>query len=181
MCCISLEAPSTETSKVESKLRDGIWLGIVDRTEEAIIGTEHGIVKCRTVKRRPEGQQWSREALEKTKGTVQQPVPGSHNDRIPTGIVGEDDKPVRTTASRAPKDVPPRSQPSTRLAKAPRAMKIFIKDVEKYGATPGCQACTEILIGRDRGKGTAKYIVPHSEDCRARMKMEMSQDPIDRG
>lgn len=114
---LPLETPSTEENKVENKLRDGIWLGVVDRTEGAIVGTEHGTIKCRTVKRRPEGQQRSREALEAMKGTVQQPAPGSQSDRIPTRIVDDENKPVRARASGTPKDTPPRSQPSTRLAK----------------------------------------------------------------
>merc|ERR1711884_455313 len=84
---LPLEASNTADHKVESKMIDGIWLGILDRTEEAIIGTEHGVVKCRTIRRRPVGQQWSGDAITKMKGTVQQLTPGVLSDHIPTGIV----------------------------------------------------------------------------------------------
>ena len=45
------------------------------------------VVKCRTTRRRPEGQQWSKEAIQKMKGSVQQLVPGIESDRIPIGRV----------------------------------------------------------------------------------------------
>ena len=30
--------------------RLGVWLGTIERTEEAIIGTTRGVIKCRTVR-----------------------------------------------------------------------------------------------------------------------------------
>ena len=73
----------------------------------------------------------------------------------------------------------PASQPSTRLAKAPRALKIFAKDAHKYGATPGCRACTEVLLGKNEGKCVSSYIVPHNDDCRAKMAIAMREGPVD--
>merc|ERR1711884_518075 len=92
---LPLDAPSTEENKIETRMKDGVWLGIIDRTEEVLVGTKHGVVKCRTIKRRPPGQQWSGTALEEMKGTVQQPVPGVSNDRVPTGIVDDEGIPVK--------------------------------------------------------------------------------------
>ena len=43
-----------ERAKIAKTLMNGIWLGIKGRTGEHIIGTERGIVKAYTVKRRPE-------------------------------------------------------------------------------------------------------------------------------
>ena len=59
-------------------------------------------------------------------------------------------------------------------------MKIYEKDVKKYGETPGCRACTEILVGRDRGKSATTYLVPHNADCRARMTELMRNDEDDK-
>ena len=53
-----------------------------------------------------------------------------------------------------------------------------LKDTHKYGATPGCRACTEILLGRG-GRKASQYAIAHNEDCRARMTEEMRRDPID--
>merc|ERR1739836_281266 len=96
---LPLDAPNTEENKIESKLRDGVWLGVIDRTDETIIGTLEGVVKCRTIKRRPDGQQWNQEALEDMKGSAKQPVLGIHSDRIPTGITDGQGKPVAARKS----------------------------------------------------------------------------------
>ena len=38
--------------KFEPRWADGVWLGIVDRTNEGIIGTEEGVIKMRDVNRK---------------------------------------------------------------------------------------------------------------------------------
>ena len=97
-----LDAANTDESKISSKMRDGIWRGVVDRTDETIIGTTHGVIKCRTIKRRPEGQQWSADAIEDTKGSAQQPIPGTQSDRIPTGIVDNEGQQVKVNNELCP-------------------------------------------------------------------------------
>ena len=42
-------------TKSEAKMRDGVRLGITDRTEQVTLGTQQGVVKCRAIRRRPEG------------------------------------------------------------------------------------------------------------------------------
>lgn len=51
---LPLDSPKIEDKKCEPKMREGIWLGTNERTEQNLIGTNNGVVKCRTVKRRPE-------------------------------------------------------------------------------------------------------------------------------
>lgn len=79
----SLHAPATASDKIDDTLRPRVWFGMLDRTEEAIIGTEEGLTICRTVKRRPEGEQWSSEALTAMKGLAQQPVPSIQTIECP--------------------------------------------------------------------------------------------------
>ena len=55
---IPLGSPATNGKKVVDKAHDGVWFGLVDRIGEHIIGSDHGVVKCRTTERRPIGQQW---------------------------------------------------------------------------------------------------------------------------
>ena len=43
----------TDRNKLDSNFRDGIFLGVVWRSGEFIIGTPDGIFKCRTVEPRP--------------------------------------------------------------------------------------------------------------------------------
>ena len=116
------DTPATEDRKIENKMRTGIWLGVIDRTEEAIIGTEHGVVKCRTIKRMPEGQQWDGKAIKEMRGSVQQPTPGIATDRIPTGSVDSEGRPIRDEPKRTSSVKEPSSKPKTRLVSAPRRL-----------------------------------------------------------
>ena len=43
--------------------RPGIWFGASERAEETLIGTTRGVVKCRTVSRMPEGEQWCHDTI----------------------------------------------------------------------------------------------------------------------
>ena len=42
----------------------GIWLGRATETKERIVGTTVGVIRCRTVKRRPEELQWEKAPFE---------------------------------------------------------------------------------------------------------------------
>ena len=64
-------------------MRDGIWLGIIERTEEHLIGTEHGVVKCRTGQRLPGNQRWDWTMVTSIPGTTWKPVPGHQSDHVP--------------------------------------------------------------------------------------------------
>ena len=49
MVPLSLKALATHEDKFEEKMRAGIWLGTVERTDEYIIGTPEGVIKCGTI------------------------------------------------------------------------------------------------------------------------------------
>ena len=76
--------------KGEAAKIPGIWLGINERTEENIVGTERGVVKCRTVSRLCGGESWDKEMLMRMKGVPWNPVPGREDPRIPVAIEGDD-------------------------------------------------------------------------------------------
>ena len=57
---LPLDRESHPIPALEAKFQQGIWLGLDQRTEEVIIGTPSGIVKCRSVRRRPEPERWTR-------------------------------------------------------------------------------------------------------------------------
>ena len=44
-----LPMKTATSSKGEPARRAGVWLGIIERTEEVIIGTREGVTKCRIV------------------------------------------------------------------------------------------------------------------------------------
>ena len=65
-------------------------------------------------------------------------MPGISSDIVPTAVTDADKNPVkpRNYIADKPRYVPEKL--ATRMASAPRALKIFKKDVEKYDPTPGC-------------------------------------------
>ena len=60
----------------EPRYEEGIWLGMDMRTTEVIIGTPSGVVKARSVRRRPEDERWDMEKLPSIRGTPDDPTPG---------------------------------------------------------------------------------------------------------
>ena len=55
--------------KQNPKWRDGIWLGFIDSTNERIIGTNVGVMKCRAIRRQESTEQFSMIETEKITGT----------------------------------------------------------------------------------------------------------------
>ena len=47
---------------------DGIFLGVKGSTGDMIVGDEKGVWRTRTIRRKPEGERWSRDFLEKIGG-----------------------------------------------------------------------------------------------------------------
>ena len=83
---LPLKTAKTLKEQAQPKMKKGIWLGVVERTEESIIGTEKGIVKCRTVSRRPEDSRWDKDMVIGLQGSPRSPVPGIKGDHIPVEI-----------------------------------------------------------------------------------------------
>ena len=58
VCYLPLKTNRRDKSKLE-RMREGIWLGMRMRTNEALIGTPAGVVKARTIRILPEDEKWS--------------------------------------------------------------------------------------------------------------------------
>ena len=74
------------SSKGEPARRAGIWLGTIDRTEETIIGTKDGVVKCRTLSRLASRDQWDSTMVLQIKGLPWEPVLGRRTMQIPVDV-----------------------------------------------------------------------------------------------
>jgi len=61
---------------------EGIWLGL-RQSDEALIGTENGIVKARTIRRLPEMSRWDPEQVKKLLGIPRQSIPGIDSESLP--------------------------------------------------------------------------------------------------
>ena len=62
-------AKTVAIAKDDPKFRVGIWLGFIDHTNEHLIGTTKGVIKCRAIRRKDETEQFSMIDIESMKGT----------------------------------------------------------------------------------------------------------------
>ena len=175
---LPLKAANTEEDKTEPRMKPGVCLGLIDRTEEVMIGTDAGVVMCRAVKRRPEGQQWCKEAIANMKGSVRQPVPGVPSDRTPTGIKEEGSRETRPSRQKAPKPKEPASRPQTKAGRATTCHEDL-----REGCLQVCPDARVPSLYRDTAGSRRKKGWRDSEATLGRlpirMKTAMSRDPSD--
>ena len=79
-------AKTASMPKDEPRWRTGIWLGFLDHSNENIIGTSKGVLKCRAIRRYDQSEQFNVLIIEKMLGTPWKPVPGRNSMKIPTNI-----------------------------------------------------------------------------------------------
>lgn len=77
---------TTKHSNDEAAREPGAWLGTIERTEETLIGTAQGVIKCRVVNRLPEGDRWNLKLVAEMQGVPWEPVLGRSSDHIPAQI-----------------------------------------------------------------------------------------------
>ena len=76
-------------SKGEPIKRQGVWLCTVERTEEVIVGTTRGIVKCRIVNRFADNERWNRDMVLGMMGVPWETILGRRSVHIPVEITEE--------------------------------------------------------------------------------------------
>ena len=105
------------TDNLEARWDDGIWLGIENRTGEVRIGTESGVIKCRSIRRKPEEEKWSVATLKALKGSPWDPSPGSESQ--------QGDTVVKTPGQSTEEEVEPKEETVEpgRLARRTRLLK----------------------------------------------------------
>lgn len=132
-------------SKGKPAKRSGVWLGTVERTEETIIGTKRGVLKCRTVSRLAEHERWDKEAVLNMKGLPWETIPGKVSMHIPVEITdGGQEVQVDEEVNKVPGNDEDGDEATVKLRGGPDKLHISRKAIAKYGTTPGCPACNEI-------------------------------------
>ena len=169
-----LTMKSARENKGTPARKFGIWLGVIERTEEIIIGTKYGVVKCRTVSRLSEMDQWNKEMVLQMRGTPWEPVPGKQNMHIfvevdddgedPEGDHGCDVRPTEILDD----EVPVETRGSI------DKLHISRKAITRYGVTAGCPGCNELIR---RGSRPGKINYHHSDECRKRLIEHIEEDP----
>ena len=163
-----LKTERLKMDKGEAKLREGIWLGLKSRSDEAIVGTATGVVKARTIRRLPKEKRWDPSAINAMRGSPRRPVPGVESDHLPTdtqaGVLpgsGEDDVVIALPKEGEIRHNAPRAE------EGPRRMYITRAFIEKYGKTAGCPGCRAL----DSGEHGV-----HNQECRDRIMGELAKD-----
>jgi len=184
--------------KSEARWLRGTWIGIIDHSNEHIIGTEEGVVKCRAIHPREKASKWDIDAMMKIKGTPWKPNPNRRSLRITTRIKidDEDDSECENEdPDKAPEDigedfevkigeeedeemqreaVRQEKEKERFKSKHGKSLKMYImkEDVIKYGYTPRCPGCKYLL-------GERKNIEGHNKECKERIREAMRTDPED--
>ena len=136
---------STKKAKLDPRYEKGVFLGIVDRSDEAILGVEGGIVRARTIRRLEDSERWDPKAVLAVTGIPINPNQGSDDMRIRIRIGQQH--------SIQP-DLPPE----------PKIQRVTLRphDFRTHGYTENCKGCNAILY--------KKTPQGHSERCRQRME-----------
>ena len=119
---------------------------------EVIVGTADGVLRTRTVRRRPEEQRWTSDCLDMVGGLPWKPNP---SDDLGGEVMPAIDMPM------AEPEVEIRRPEYCEGEIVPRRLYLRTRDFKEHGATKGCKGCIAMARG---GKG-----VPHTEACRKRM------------
>lgn len=147
-----------------ARFEPGWYLGPVEGQAQSYIMTETGVVRTRTIRRRPPRERWAAsELLEKGTATVLQPNalrPGEARIGIRAPI-------------HLPEPVglpPPPREPGERQVRRARLQRA---DFLAHGYTPDCHGCENI-------RGGSRIAIAHSERCRERMEALLAQSDAGR-
>jgi len=138
----------------------GLFLGVLDRSDEVLVGTRDGVFKARTVRRLDDLQRRDAALAREMRGMPWEPIPGepSEEGAVPAAI-------VRVAAGLV---VPAAELPAPLEPQVPARRRLYVRkaEIEAFGETPGCAGCIELLLGSGRA-------VSHSAECRARIEAAM--------
>lgn len=134
-----------------------MYLGILDTSGEAIVGTPGGVLRARSLKRLPEDKRWDSSAIVGTYGS-------------PWAPTGREPKPIGIMIDMG--DDTGREMPPPLLRETPLVRRTFLKksDFEKYVFAEGCLGCKALVRGDARAAN-------HRDSCRARIEAAMSSTP----
>lgn len=135
-----LYTPFVPIAQGAPRPKEGIYLGIYGRSGQSIIGTPQGVVRCRSVKARSEGERWNAEAARAVKGTPW----------CPSGEDGEKTEVEIDMPDATGDEIPPEGEHITTR----RRFKIAAWMLREFGYTkvPKCDRCISRMtkIGKYR-------------------------------
>ena len=168
--------------KHETRYREGIWIGLIPRTDEDLVMTANGVVKATSIRLRSEDSKWDAEAVKSGRGYPWRPVPHIEGSHIPVHIADDltvtraEDEDTRLEvqmpqAHDAAKDLAEemeRRRMTRRFEETARQMKVTEDMIKRYGYSDGCPGCRKIQLGEEGARA-------HSQVCRRRVQGEMEK------
>ena len=139
---------------------DGIYLGIRGMSGEIIVGTKAGVWKTRTVQRKPKEYRWC-PTNEKLVGGVPWKTEAEDEEQEEKGP----DKVMRPEMKRMGEK---EEEETKARIEVPRSFTITRADLERHGFTSKCLGCKALIRRTTRQH--------HSQECRERMKAEMTNE-----
>ena len=144
--------------QVEAKWHEGIFLGIKDESEIAVVGTSHGIVFSRRIRRVPKEESGDGMLFNSIRGAPWELQPGADG-----GVVNRVQLDVQAA-------IPEREAPPPTVGEQlPR--RVYIRrsvELARYGYTDRCIGCQHARLGLKPAG--------HNEECRARIVRNMTVD-----
>lgn len=151
-------------SGLDDRWKNGIFVGLIRRSQELLVATPEGVYKCRSVKRMTSEERIDRNAFDSIRGAPWQPIPGQALMDVPVQIRVDIPAVIPHTALPPPVEVAP-----------PNRRRTYIRrDIElrKYGYSQSCPGCDAARTNTNP--------VAHSEACRLRIERAMEVDEADR-
>ena len=151
------------------------FLGLVERSNEVVVGTTDGCYKVNNIKRLPERQQKNTELFKSVLGVPWRLRPSVARNHEDEDLEGGDIPTMVATAPIVPEDeLPPRVEARVReREKVPR--RLYIRggvDLDTYGYTDGCPGCE-----RAKARGLP---LAHNETCRAWIEARIDAEDEER-
>ena len=150
--------------KLAARWETGVYAGVNPDNTERIVGTAKGFFVTQSIRRMPESQRFDSSMIEALVGFPWQPQPNEQSgliqERLPLPLSVAPDSPEAPA-------IPVQAADGERKV---RRYYITTKDLEKYGYTDGCPACSFTKTGMARS-GTF-----HSPGCRSRIEAAITSD-----
>ena len=144
--------------QVEAKWHEGIFLGIKDESEIAVVGTPHGIVFSSSIRRAPKEDSGDGMLFNSISGAPWELQPGAEG-----GVVNRVQLDVQAAIPEG------EAPPPTVGEQLPR--RVYIRrsvELARYGYTDRCIGCQHARLGLKPAD--------HNEECRARIVRNMTAD-----
>ena len=149
--------------KINARWEYGIFVGIKEVSNEVMVATKEGILHCRSVKRIPIRDRWTKDSVDWIRWAPWNRYKDAEDadGDVPDGVEVEEREEVPGSSGDQGVYIHTRNIP-------PRDFQITKEDADRHGYTRGCAGCVSWFKGRGRQ--------PHTEECRERFRGLMRDD-----